>query len=226
MALEPWESFFDHLLSRCPGLEPDFAVVVLREASQDFFSRSQVWWEKLPNISVVSGTAVYTLDPQDTEKALVGVRRALIQRSSSTSSTPYQLHPVRKDVLDQAFFYDWTQAPSISLQAFPVWYVMETPDRMRLWPTPPDSGTLQVEAYLMPSRSSHGVPKEMFVRYRDAIVSKALSELFSMKDKPWASMDKAQVARREYNGLLSQARSHARSSWSSASLRAAPRRWL
>ncbi len=226
MAQVPWESFFPHLLTRCPSLEPEFAVVVLREAAQDFFPRSQVWWEELPTITVNQGVSVYDLDPQDTEKQISEVRRALIKRDSSLSSVPYKLHPGRKDVLDQAFFFDWTQAPSLSVQAFPVWYVMETPTRMRLWPVPPESGTLTVEAYLMPSGTSNGLPKEMYDRYWQPVLYRALSELFAMKDKPWSSMDKAVAMRREYNALLAQARSHARSSWSLGSLRAWPRRWL
>lgn len=180
LAIVPWTEWLPDLMPDVRGCPNVVAVHELRRAAQKFMELTRAWTAVLPSVPIASSqdAEAITLSGADLvriEEAWYDGRR--IEASNATAMAGY-CHD------------DWTLHTGT-----PAAVVQLTPGVVRLYPIPTDAAAtgLKMRAALKPADDAIGLPRDMAVAYRDAIVCGAKYKLMLYPNAPWNNEKMAAV---------------------------------
>lgn len=165
-----WAEFYDFVLPHVPGAPTSLVDLHLREASIEFFERTQAWRYDHAPITVVANTANYSFVPPDASTEVHVINYAEfddkeIGTEVSEFSTRYS---------------DWR-----NLVSQPEFVIANQTDAI-LVPIPSLGGTLDLKVSLKPTPIATGIFEDkQFNDYRTTIIAGTLARLMMMPKKPY-----------------------------------------
>ncbi|MBI5257014.1 MAG: hypothetical protein HY855_10985 [Burkholderiales bacterium] len=185
----------------------------LRRAAQVFFEKSRAWTVRTAPMAVAAEQEEITVTLPDAQTELVRIEAAWLDGRRLTPATPRDLD----DSCD-----DWTE-----LVGTPSHVVQLTPGVVRLFRIPTADATegLRLRASVRPSEVATGIPDDMAVKYRDALIKGATGLLMMMTKKPWTDLDLGQALLTSFEADAAAANSAANVRGHSTARRAAQVNW-
>ena len=172
--MSTFSDFYDDIFPQVPGAANALVDKTIRDIMIDFWTRTHIQREELPDISVVSGTSTYTLvssDPTNLEPFDVSVARLVTADVTLSPTSEYEL---------DSYVNDWG-----SKTGTPAYYMLIHGQDMRLYPSPTASDTLKVTAYVKPSQTATTFNTKIVDRYRPHLLRGVIGSLLLMNDVPW-----------------------------------------
>lgn len=158
-----WSAFMPELMTFANGCPVPMAESKARQAAIEFFRRTRAWVEWLdPVTSIASALAEYDMEPP-TGADVIRIERATI----SGNQIPI--------VSSRDVTQDWARQPMNELQL-----VSRDLKTFHLGGTAAAGLLIQVQAALIPSRASTGIPDDLFEKYVDDIAHGARAKILSI----------------------------------------------
>lgn len=170
------------------SLQPDVAIDVpgapvlvienaLRRAAQQFFAKSRAWQVITDAAPVAADQAEVTITPPDNTE-LVRVETVWLDGR--------KIDPTTAGYLDAAFGSNWTELAGAATK-----YLQLVPGTLRLFRIPAsdaDTG-LTARIAVQPSSTAAGIPDDLGIRFREALVLGAKARLLLMPKKGWTDLE-------------------------------------
>lgn len=164
-----WSDFYDLLMPELPGCSLAVADSALHQAAITFCEQSLAWQSAHPDISIISGTAEYSLTPP--EGAVVhAISYAALDGEEIEPVGPLSI-PVR----------DWRRHAGTPR------YMLSGPTSVTLMPDSYAGGMLTIIVVLKPSATGMGIDGNLFNENREAIIHGALARLMLSPRKPYTN---------------------------------------
>jgi hypothetical protein len=180
-----WSGWYDAVLPEVPGCAIAVADFAIKRAAIEFCVESCAWRKAVPAIDSVASTGEYTFPAVATG---VMVAKLLEARWIGT-----KLYNQRPDELAELFGpTDWRALTP----ATPRYFVQETPNAVRLVPTPDVSTVGAINglwAAVRPTDTATGIDDAVASENFDAIKDGALRNLFASSNKPYTNPQLAGV---------------------------------
>lgn len=178
----------------------------LSDVLRDFYTNAGAWREVIGPYSLSAGREVIFLNPVDQYSQLQYVLQAWLFPSVAGGNSEQYLRPS-----DHKLF-GVNPAPS------PLWYWMETPDTMHVYPVPQTNlgQVLFVNAIMLPLVNTPRLPNMAITHHFDALWFGVLARMYMMPNKPWTSLPLAAQYRKDYRREMLRWRDVANRSYSSA----------
>lgn len=174
----PLSYFIDELML-LDGLEQPMAEDFIRKAVIDFCTKTQII-RRTTEIELIECADEYLIDIDDCER-VVSIQKVC----------GYEV--LKSEPCDQPNCYRNV-----------VWFV--SPNNLKINPVPAESGgKVRVEVAVAPKQDCCDVDNLLYENYREAIIDKALSLLYRIKQARWFDLNLAQLHEREYQKAVVQA---------------------
>jgi hypothetical protein len=172
MAIKVWSDFYMDTLHSLPECPIPILERALRNATINLCSQSQRLKYEMPAFLTVSGTNEYPLSPG------IGYETITILDGSING---FPIDPFRRDELVRII--NWQ-----SEQGRPSRYLMnEDTETVRLWKIPDAAYTVLLTLAIKPNNDATGIEEWFGERFKDGIISGALSMLMAIPNKPWTN---------------------------------------
>lgn len=164
------DTWLRDLLARTPGVVRQVAKRETLLAIREFYEQSYAWRVVIGPKTVVANKARYTLSPYDAYANVVAVLSA---EFNEVGMTALPRRPAGREPDGTA---PWA-------------YFTESPDILRLWPTPTVeyAEALTIYVALTPKITVTHVPRIAATRHYDAILDGALGRIMSQPAKPYSN---------------------------------------
>lgn len=170
-----WSDFLPELITFATGCPNPTAESKTRQAAIEFFRRTRAWTEWLDPVTSIAGAVEYDFDVP-TGADVTRVERATVAAKPiavlSYRDATYDL--ARKDLSEQGL-------------------VSRDRKTFRLGQAVAAGQLIQVQAALIPSRASTGIPDDLFDRYVDEIAHGARARILSIPGTPFYNPDMAML---------------------------------
>ncbi|MBI5255524.1 MAG: hypothetical protein HY855_03420 [Burkholderiales bacterium] len=208
-----WSTFLPDVLPSVQGCPVLVAEQRLRRASQLFFEKSRAWSVRTALMAVAADQSDVTVTLPDSQTELVRVEAAWLDGRKLTPATARELDDSCED---------WTE-----LVGTPSHVVQLTPGVVRLFRIPTAAATegLRLRASVRPSETATGIPDDLAVKYRDALIKGAIGLLLMIPKRPWTDMELGQGMLTSFEADAAAAASSANSRGHSTGRRAAAVNW-
>lgn len=206
-----WASMYDWVLPELSGHQTQMVDLHLRSVSTDFMDYSEIYCYTLATITLVNGTATYTL-----AGAPAGYD---IARIKSMAMGEGRLFPRSEDQL-RMMFMNWQTAAGP-----PGYYLQETMNDVRLIPKPDQTFTdgISVRVVLVPTRAATGIEDWIYESWIEVIAAGVKAKLMEMPQKPWTNAVLAAKYANDYRIGRDKARHSAQRGMTRAPLRVSHR---
>ena len=177
---EAIENILKDILPDLPGVVRSVAANECRLAMREFFEKSLAWTKEVESVSIPNGDTAIQVDDGDANTEVIAVMGVKIGDSTSGYQpvTPLGRMP---DKIEGTQSTPWG------------WYVTSNPDEFKLHPYQDGSTTkdLRVFVGLMPSLdvdvNDTTLPRQITLKYKDAILNGTKSRLFMQPNKPYTN---------------------------------------
>ena len=174
----PLSYFIDELML-LDGIEQPMAEDYVRKAAIDFCTKTQIIRRKL-DIELIACADEYLMDLEDCDR-VVSIQEAC--GYEVLSKEPCAM-PV--------------------CSGHHIWYV--SPNSLKVSPTPVESGNkLRVVVSVAPTQDCCELDAVLYQNYREAIIDKALSMLYRIKQARWFDLNLATIHEKDYKQAIVQA---------------------
>lgn len=170
---------------QCSGTELVNVLPALRRATRLFFQRTEVWRYRLDQVDLVAEQSSYSIVPDRNAVVMRILEVRLLSSEEVASGFEGNVTPGQ--------FYEFTPPSTLVLN-----------DQIK--PHAAVTGGLVVKAVLLPNMEAVEVDEQMFNRYGEAIIAKAVYDLKSEKDKPWTDYKGRDDFKIEYERGIASAR--------------------
>lgn len=169
------EYISQQVLQQCPGCPDALAQSVLQNVIREFYYKSTGWREVIGPYNITNGVNVINLNPVDQYSQCHFVLDAFVYPDTDGSNTPRFLRPASRQIFG-------------SDVSAPLWYYMDGPDRMILYPVPDQSygSLLYVYMSLLPVVNVGQLPNISISHHFDGLFYGTLKRLGEMPNKPWS----------------------------------------
>lgn len=177
---EPWTKEAEARLSgSTPGTNKSQLIAAVRE----FYFQSRAWRRQIGPYTVTAGDPLVAMTI-DANTTVAHVRSVWIQDPSRGRVALWPL----------------VQRSTEAEDDYPRYYTLESPDVLRLWPTPNSTvaSALWVDAALSPSLTANVLPDIAQTVHFDAILDGFLARMLMLPNKPWTNPMFAADYRRSY----------------------------
>lgn len=163
------------VLQQCPGCSDALAQSVLQNVIREFYLKSTAWREYIGPYFISKGVNTINLNPVDQYSQCHLVHDALLYPDTNGSNSPRYLRPSTRQI------YGSDINP-------PMWYYMDGPDKMILYPVPDQNygSILYVYMSLLPVVNVAQLPNVSITHHFDGLFYGTLWRLCSMPNKPWS----------------------------------------
>lgn len=181
----------------------------LSDCIREFYTNSGAWREVIGPYNVSALQQVLHVNPVDQYSQFQYVLNAFIFPSTPGGNQEQPMRPSPRRLFGLSY-----QNPG----PYPLWYWMETPDRMHLYPPPQNSlgKTLWVYGILLPLVNTPRLPPIATTHHLDALVWGTLWRMYMMPKKPWTDATLASQYRKEFKREMLRWRDVANRSYSNA----------
>lgn len=193
----------------CPAVPDSVIASKLSDTLRDFYTTSGAWREVIGpyNLSALQGEL--DINPVDQYSQFAFVLNSFIFPSVPGGNQTQPMRPSARRLFGLSFS---NPGP------YPLWYWMETPSRMHLFPPPQTNlgQVLWVYGILIPLVNTPVLPPIAITHHLDALMSGTLQRLYRMPKKPWTDKDAAMEHSRIYRKEWRLARDLANRSYTNA----------
>lgn len=177
------------ILLEQPAAPDSLVAAKLDDTLRDFYTNSGAWREVIGPYNLVAGREDVFLNPVDQYSQLQYVLDVYLY--PSTPGGTQELHLG----VSPCKLYNITPAPA------PMYYWMETPDHMHIYPAPPTNlgQILYIYAILLPLTNTTRLPNIAITHHLDALMWGTLARLCRMPKKPWSDKDAAAEYQKMFN---------------------------
>lgn len=191
MAVEYTETFDTLLQDTLPDLPGAIRSVAKRELRltlREFFEKSYAWTKTVSNVAVPTGVSgVVQIDDADANTEVIAVLAVAIGEGTSwrfLRPLPYE-PPQETTTSDQPIY----------------WYCTSNPDEIGVYPSPENSlapVTLKVTIACIPAFDTEQLPRQITLKYHDAIQDGFLARMLDQPSKPYSDPGKAMQLRHNF----------------------------
>jgi hypothetical protein len=190
MAVEYTETFDTILQDTLPDLPGAIRSVAKRELRltlREFFEKSYAWTKVVPSIAVPTGVgSVVQIDDGDANTEVIAVLSVAIGEGSNFRYlTPMPGAPISEVTTSNEPTY---------------WYCTSNPDEIAVYPYPENAltKTLKVTVALIPAFDTENLPRQVTLKYHDAIMDGFLARMHAQPTKPYSDSMKAAQLRHNF----------------------------
>lgn len=205
------------VIPELPGVVRSVADREFRLTLRDFFEKTYAWTTTVKDVALPLGETGVQVDDSDANTEVVGV----LQVSSGRASEGYRdLRALPARPSDETTATDPQS-----------WYVASNPDEFVLFPYLSVASTkdLTVTVALMPaldiSASTNTLPRQIILKYYDAIIDGFLARMYAHPNKPYSAPLVAQQKRTAYVKARGFYAAQRRNGYNGAQNWAYPRTW-
>lgn len=174
----PLSYFIDEIML-LDGIEQPMAEDFVRKAAIDFCTKTQVI-KRTTEIELIACAEEYLLDLEDCDR-VVSIQEVCGYEVLSKA-------PCSKPICSGHY----------------VWFV--SPDSLKVSPIPVESGgKVRVVVSVAPKQDCCELDVLLYEKYREAIIDKALSMLYRIKQARWFDLNLSAVHERDYKSAVTQA---------------------
>lgn len=189
MAVEYTENFdtiLQDTLADLPGAIRSVAKRELRLTLREFFEKSHAWTTTISNIAIPTGNAPIQLDDLDANTEIIAILGVAIGEGES-------YRPLRPLPYEPANETTTSNQPNF-------WFINSNPDELKLYPYPANALTATLKAYvaLIPAFDTEQLPRQITLKYHDAIQDGFLARMHSQPAKPYSDATKAAQYRHNF----------------------------
>lgn len=214
MALQPWSSFYDEVLSELPKCSPALADIAIKRAAIEFCEKST--YHRADDVQdIVALQADYTAAPLVGESGMVIPHMVL-----GVYVAGKEIHPRSALDLTRMMPGGWEE---VSGEAFA--YLQDAPDHVRIVriPNVGATGALKLRvAYKPDFATATGLHTSVFREHSEAIAKGAKARLMQQSNKPWTNPGQAGVYRSEFLDDCASAKLQAAKGFGRRPLRSQP----
>lgn len=194
------------ILLEMPAAPDTLVAAKLDDCLRDFYTNSGAWREVIGPYNLVNGREDVFINPVDQYSQCQAVLDVWLFPSVAGGNDTQFLRPSPRKL------YGVNPAPN------PLWYWMETPDHMHVYPTPPSNlgQILFVLAIMLPLTNTTRLPNMAITHHLDALMWGTLWRLTMMPKKPWTDVGASQNYARMYKREMLRLRDLANRSYSKA----------
>jgi hypothetical protein len=175
------------IILEMPAAPDTLVASKLDDTLREFYTNSGAWREVIGPYNLVANREDVWVNPVDQFSQAQYVLDVWIYPSTPGGNQQQRLG------VSNTKLYGVTPAP------YPLWYWMETPDHMHLYPSPPTNlgQVLYMLAIMLPLTNTTRLPNMAITHHQDALIWGTLARLMMMPKKPWTDVDAA----REYGKM-------------------------
>lgn len=194
------------ILTEMPAAPDTLVASKLDDTLRDFYTNSGAWREVIGPYNLVSGREDVFVNPVDQYSQCQYVKEAWLFPSVAGGNDTQFLRPSPRKL------YGVNPAPN------PLWYWMETPDHMHVYPTPQSNlgQILFILAIMLPLTNTTRLPNMAITHHLDALMWGCLARLTMMPKKPWTDVGASQNYQKMYRREVLRWRDVANRSYSNA----------
>lgn len=179
-----WSAFLPEILTVAIGCPIPLAEAKLRQAAIEFFQRTRAWVEWLDPVTSIEGSIEYDLD-LPTGSDVARVEKSTVDGKPIGIASYYDAP------------YDWTRL-DLASQGL----VSRDLKTFRLGQAVAAGLTIQVQVALTPSRTSTGIPDDLYDKYVDDIVHGARYRVLMTPDTPFYKPDLAGIEKALFEAAI------------------------
>lgn len=168
---ETFEQILNDTVPQTPGIIRSVALRELRLAAREFFERSMAWTALVEDIDVGAGVSPTQVDDADSNTEVIGILNIAF---NGIDLVPVARRPSRQGgTVDQPTHF----------------YLTSNPDEFVVYPTLENAqtGPADVQVALIPSFSAIDLPRQITLKYYDAIVEGYLARVYMHPNKPYSA---------------------------------------
>lgn len=180
-----YDELTTRVIMQCSGLEKSGALFALKRATRLFFQRTEAWQYALDAIDLVAEQRSYSIIPDRSALVVRILEVRLLSTEEIASGFEGSITPGQ--------FYEFTPPSTLVLN-----------DQIK--PHAAVTGGLKVKIVLIPNLESVEVDEQVFNRYGEAIIAKAIYDLKGEAKKPWSDPAGRMDWQAEYLRGISNAR--------------------
>lgn len=192
-----------------PAAPDNLIASKLSDTIREFYTNTGAWREVIGPYNVGALQQNLDINPVDQYSQFQYVMGAFLFPSSPGSNQQQPMRPLPRRPFGLNF-----QTPG----PYPLWYWMENPTRMWLYPQPQAAlgRALWLYGILVPLVNTPVLPPIAITHHLDALMWGTLARLFRMPKKPWSDPTEAQENQRMYKKECLRWRDVANRSYSNA----------
>ena len=176
---EAIENILKDTLPHLPGVIRSVAAQECRLAMREFFEKSFAWVKEVESVTIPTGDTAIQVTDGDANTEVIGILEVKI---GNTTDGYFPLTPLAR--MPNKIAGNNSRASE--------WYVTSNPDELKLHPyhTGTSSDDLRVFVGLMPALNidvtDTTLPRQITLKYHDAIVNGTLARLYMHPNKPYS----------------------------------------
>jgi hypothetical protein len=172
---EVFDTILQDTIPELPGALRAVAKRELRLTLREFFEKSYCWTTTVKNIALSAGETPIQIDDGDANTEIIGILNLAIGNDTDgyTDLAPLPRRPSR--ILND-------DKPT-------AWFTSSNPDEFVLYPYPNNAPTDVVIATvaLIPAFDTEQLPRQITLKYYEAIVNGFLARMYSHPNKPYSA---------------------------------------
>jgi len=186
------DAWVDSLMPKLSGAILENVKQVVDETIIELLSRSGVWRANIGPFSVIKNKQEVFIEPVYSQLVVGSVKRVWFNTT--------EIFPIA----------DATSLTSITT-ATPLQYSVHSNDVLMLTPSPEATASkiVTVGATLLPKRGTYIVPKFVFDKYFEGVISGALAKLYREPNRPYTDINLSTINERKFRGAVGTARASA-----------------
>lgn len=182
--------FLKDQLPELPGVIRSVALRELRLTLREFFDKSWAWTKEVQDVAIPTGVEGIQVDDSDENTDVVGILS--VAKGNPTAGyrtlTPLARRPINEETAEAPYN----------------WFVTSNPDEFMLYPYVSVATTddLTVQVAVSPSLNIDAgdttLPRQIILKYYDAIEAGFLARLYNHPNKPYSSPMEGKSKRTEF----------------------------
>lgn len=171
--MKPFAAWLNDLMPSLPGADNALVIYELRRVSQDFFTRTRAWQEKLDPITVDAGEATVQMVADSSGAEVVRIEAVWIDGKKILADPVTELDATAPNwMAETGAISSITQmSPAVAL----------------LTPTPDTATSILFRVSLRPNDTANGLPDDLAAEYRSAIIDGVKAKMMLIPKKPWSN---------------------------------------
>lgn len=206
---ETFEQILNDTIPQTPGIIRSVALRELRLAAREFFERSYAWTVLVPDVDVDAGDVPVQVDDNDANTEVIGILNIAFNGQDLSS---FGRKPSRQ--------YGTTDQPT-------GYYLTSNPDEFVVYPTLENAQTAAADVLvaLIPSFTATDLPRQITLKYYDAIVEGYLARVYAHPNKPYSSPMLAGSMRHSFLRRIGYYMAQRKQGWNNSQQWCYPRGW-
>jgi len=169
---ETFEQILKDTLPQTPGIVRSVAMRELRLAAREFFEKSLTWTAIIDDVDATAGETDLVITDGDSNTEVIAVLGVALA-TGGKYLVPIAQRPSKFEESDDPISF----------------FVTSNPDHIRVWPYMVNTTEdfLDVTVALIPAFDATDLPRQITLKYYDALVSGYLSRVYKHPNKPYSA---------------------------------------